>query len=218
MRFGLSAYDDPMETLTRLRQVGSVAVYKGQCEALSNIIKELSEKHKLSCFLSGLRDEIRLPVRMLNPQSLNAAFGLAKIQEEYIMASRRSIKPWGEGPKASILGPPPMSKIDPKGGKMVIQRISPSQMDERRKKGLCYCYDVKWVIGHKCKTPRIFLMEGLHDVGCQSLSDCQLKEVQTTSNSELILQQHEEGSIHEGVAEITLYALLGSPSPSTMRV
>lgn len=116
------------------------------------------------------------------------------------MASRRSIKPWGEGPKASSLGPPPVSKIDPKGGKMVIQRISPSQMDERRKRGLWYYCDVKCVIGHKCKTPRIFLMEGLHDVGCQSLSDCQLKEVQATSNSKLILQQHKEGSIHEGVA------------------
>lgn len=99
-----------METLTRLRQVGSVAVYKAQFEALSNRIKELSEKHKLSCFLSGLKDEIRLPVRMLNPQNLNAAFGLAKIQEEYLMASSRSIKSWVEGPKASILGPPPVPK------------------------------------------------------------------------------------------------------------
>ena len=50
VRFGTSAYDDPMETLTRLRKVGSVAVYKGQFEALSNRIKELSEKHKMSCF------------------------------------------------------------------------------------------------------------------------------------------------------------------------
>lgn len=29
IRFGATAYDDPMENLTRLRQVGSVAVYKG---------------------------------------------------------------------------------------------------------------------------------------------------------------------------------------------
>ena len=35
-RFGTTAYDDPMETLTRLRQVDSVAIYKGQFEALSN--------------------------------------------------------------------------------------------------------------------------------------------------------------------------------------
>ena len=67
IRFGATAYDDPMETLTRLRQTASVSLYKTQFEMLSNRIKGLSAAHKLSCFLSGLRDEIRLPVRMLNP-------------------------------------------------------------------------------------------------------------------------------------------------------
>nr|XP_023880783.1 uncharacterized protein LOC111993148 [Quercus suber] len=45
IRFGATAYNDPMDTLTRLRQVGSVALYKNQFEALSNRIKELSKKH-----------------------------------------------------------------------------------------------------------------------------------------------------------------------------
>ena len=79
VRFGSNSYDDPMETLTRLRQTSSVAMYKAQFEVLSNRIKGLSSSHKLSCFLSGLKDEIRLLVRMLNPQSLNEAFGLSKI-------------------------------------------------------------------------------------------------------------------------------------------
>ena len=43
-------------------------------------IRDLFENHKLSCFLSGLRDGIRLPMKMLNPRTLNEAFGLAKIQ------------------------------------------------------------------------------------------------------------------------------------------
>lgn len=50
VRFGTSAYDDPMETLTRLRKVGSMAMYKKQFEALSNRIKELSKKHKMGYF------------------------------------------------------------------------------------------------------------------------------------------------------------------------
>lgn len=70
IKFGASAYDDPMETLTKLRQVSYVSTYKTQFEALSNRIKELSERHKLSCFLSGLKDEIHIPDRMLNPQNL----------------------------------------------------------------------------------------------------------------------------------------------------
>ena len=63
--------------------------YKGQFEALSNRFRGLSENHKLSCFLSGLKNEVRLPVKMLNPKNLNEAFGLAKIQEEYLMSSRK---------------------------------------------------------------------------------------------------------------------------------
>jgi hypothetical protein len=77
VRFG-PAYDDPMEALMRLRQTALVADYTSQFEALSNRLCGISEKNRLSCFLSGLKDEIRLPVRMLNPANLVAAFGLAQ--------------------------------------------------------------------------------------------------------------------------------------------
>ena len=88
-RFGSTAYKDPMKSLTRLKQTTNVVVYKGQFEALSNKIRGLSDSHKLSCFLSGLKDEVRLPVKMFNPKKLNEAFGLAKIQEEYLNSSCR---------------------------------------------------------------------------------------------------------------------------------
>ncbi|XP_075659064.1 uncharacterized protein LOC142628922 [Castanea sativa] len=67
-------------------------------------------------------------------------------------------------------------------------------------------------MGHKCKTPRIFLMEGLQEVGCQGVQDLQLEEVTSKQDFQLELQ-HEVEKIPEGVVEITLYALLGSPSP-----
>jgi len=80
-----------MEALMRLRQTALVADYTSQFEALSNRLRGISEKNRLSCFLSGLKDEIRLPVRMLNPANLVAAFGLAKLQEEYIFISLYSV-------------------------------------------------------------------------------------------------------------------------------
>ena len=70
-RFGVAAYDDPMEALTRLKQTSTVIAYKGNFKILSNRILGFFETHKLSCFLSGLKDEIRLPVRMLVPKTLN---------------------------------------------------------------------------------------------------------------------------------------------------
>lgn len=92
IKFGPSSYDDPMEMLTRLRQNGSVEAYKGQFETLSNRLRSLSENYKLSCFLSGLKDEIKLPVRMFNPPNLITAYGLAKIQEEHVLLNRRPNK------------------------------------------------------------------------------------------------------------------------------
>ena len=58
-RFGPSTYDDPMEYLSRLKQLSSVEEYKGRFEALSNRVRGIDDHNKLSCFLSGLKDEIQ---------------------------------------------------------------------------------------------------------------------------------------------------------------
>jgi hypothetical protein len=86
--FGPCSYDDPMEVLTRLRQQSSVEEYKCKFEALSNRLRGLSEAYKLSCFLSVLKEEIKLPVRMFNSISLLVAYGLGKIQEEHVLNGR----------------------------------------------------------------------------------------------------------------------------------
>lgn len=53
IHFGSSAYDDPMEALSQLKQVNSVTTYKTDFELLSNRIKDVSDKNKLSYFFSG---------------------------------------------------------------------------------------------------------------------------------------------------------------------
>ena len=153
--FGSTAYDNPMEALTRLKQSSNVVVYKSQFEALSNRITGLLETHKLSSFLSGLKDEIHLPVRMLAPKYQNEAFGLAKIQE-YLISSKKSLKTSFDPGKPSLLG---VSKIENKSEQKVrlpLQRLTSAQMEERRKQGLCYNYDEKWHTGHKCKEGNSF--------------------------------------------------------------
>lgn len=131
--------------------------YKAQFEVLSNRIKELSERHKLSCILSGLRDEICLSW---------FAFGLTKIQEENLLNNKKTTKPWVDMPKPSILGPPPAfknDKNDVKTTKLPIQRLTAAQIEEKRKKGMCFYCEEKWHASHQCKVPRIFLMEGLQE-------------------------------------------------------
>ena len=98
---------------------------------------------------------------MFNPQTLSTAFGLAKIQEEYLNASRKGTKSWGEVPlsRPSILGPSP-AKNDVRSLKTPLHKVPVALIEERRKKGLCFYCEEKWHNGHKFKSPKVFLMEG----------------------------------------------------------
>ena len=137
-----------------------MVAYKGNFEILSNRIVGLSEAHKLSCFLSGLKDEIRLPVRMLVPKTLNEAYGLAKIQE-YLLSCKKGFRGVVDNGRPSILGLPKFEGKVESRIKLLLQRLTSSQMEERRKLGLCYNCDEKWQSGHRCKGAKLFLLEEL---------------------------------------------------------
>lgn len=92
IRVGPKCFDDPIKALTRLRQTGSAENYKTQFETLSNKLRALSNPYKLSCFLSELWDDIRLPMRMFNPMNLISAYSFAKKQEEKLYLANRNQK------------------------------------------------------------------------------------------------------------------------------
>jgi hypothetical protein len=113
--------------------------------------------------LGGLKDDIRLPIKMFKPQTLLTTYGLAKVQEEYVLTERRfrnangqyyaNTRSGGFMNQNSAIGTP--KAVVP------IQKISPQQMEERRKKVLCYNCDAKWQYGHRCQNPKLFLLEAL---------------------------------------------------------
>ncbi|KAF9664736.1 hypothetical protein SADUNF_Sadunf16G0049100 [Salix dunnii] len=86
---------------------------------------------------------------------------------------------------------------------MAVRRLTPMQMSERRRKGLCYHCDEKWSMGHKCKSPlKLYFMEEVVE-----------EEEDIKAGTE-----YGEVKLEEEQGEITLCALLGNSSPSTMRV
>jgi translation elongation factor EF-1beta len=87
-RFAPSVFDDPVGTFTTLKQTTTVEDFQNRFEILSNRIQGLSEDFKVSTFLSGLKEEIRITVTILKPKDLTIAFGLARLQEEVKMRSR----------------------------------------------------------------------------------------------------------------------------------
>ncbi|XP_042939584.1 uncharacterized protein LOC122274627 [Carya illinoinensis] len=188
LRFGNSSYDDPMEALKHLKQTSTVTVYKTQFEEISNRLKRLSEDYKLSLFSSGLRDEIRLLVRILHPQSLNSAFGLAKMQEEYIHSIHGNFR-GGNYQNSyapfSVEGNGFTNNFARKDNTLVeknnsfkpflpIQKVTPTEMKERREKWLCYFCGEKWNPSHKCerKKAKFFVMEGMELFRDDNKQDC----------------------------------------------
>lgn len=179
-----------MEALTRLKKTSTVAAYEAQFEGVSNRLKGLFEKQTLSCFLSSLKDETRLHIRLLDPISLSAAFGLAKIQEEYVWSTRKTLK--------GVVGVTD-SQIIVEGMGMGNQRnsfqarkVSSAQMDEKRRKDLCYHCEEKWNASHVCKNPKIYLLQ----VENSEASDGEVeKEQEVVGESKLTESDEQMGSL-----------------------
>uniref|UniRef100_A0A2N9HT82 Ty3 transposon capsid-like protein domain-containing protein n=1 Tax=Fagus sylvatica TaxID=28930 RepID=A0A2N9HT82_FAGSY len=148
LRFGPPSYDDPMELLIKLKHVNSIEEYKGLFESLSNRIRNLSSMHKLNCFMSGLKDEVRLAIKMQGPRTLGEAYALAKIQEQYLANVKRSTRPsceankdnWEQhssqqvaaqfGPKVAAQIDPKVAECDPKVAAQIVPKVA-AQIDPK---------------------------------------------------------------------------------------
>nr|GEW21989.1 retrotransposable element Tf2 [Tanacetum cinerariifolium] len=88
-RFGLTDYDDASEALHRLKQVTTVAAYQESFERLSNRVDGLPESFLVGCFIGGLKEEIRLEIKLKNPRQLVDATGVACVVEDKFNLQRR---------------------------------------------------------------------------------------------------------------------------------
>ncbi|CAL5189606.1 unnamed protein product [Lathyrus oleraceus] len=81
-RFAPTAFDDPRGNLFKLTQSTTVAAYLTEFEAIANRLEGLSAADLLSCFVSGLKTEIRREILALQPTTIAQAAGLARLQED----------------------------------------------------------------------------------------------------------------------------------------
>ena len=86
-------------------------------------------------------------------------------------------------------------------------------MEERKKKGLCYNCDKKWAPGHKCKSAMLFLLDYVELAQENANVGVHLTELEENGYANQIGQVRQD----QEDAEITLYALSGTPTSGTMR-
>ncbi|GAV63614.1 gag-asp_proteas domain-containing protein [Cephalotus follicularis] len=114
-RFGDLAYEDPLVDLKNLSQTSYVVDYMDAFDTFLNKT-ELSNENAISLFLGGLRPEIQLPLRLFNPQTLQIAYSMAKLQESICTnattTNRMASKPSWTSPQKPTYSPPFKSIIN----------------------------------------------------------------------------------------------------------
>ncbi|KAL5854625.1 hypothetical protein ACOSQ4_004427 [Xanthoceras sorbifolium] len=137
---------------------------------LSQRVDGLPEEYLIGCFIAGLRDDIRLDLKVKKPRSLSEAIGVARLIEEQNQLQRRTspynrFQPAVQAPKLpqssplGLLGPAPTHKPLTSTRQTAARRVTGQEAKERREKGLCYCCDERYTLGHHCQRPQLFIIE-----------------------------------------------------------
>ncbi|XP_041016309.1 uncharacterized protein LOC121258846 [Juglans microcarpa x Juglans regia] len=182
-----------MEQLAKLRQKGSVEEYKADFEALSHRLHGLSENYKLSCFLSGLRDDISLTVKMFTPNNLLTAYGLAKLQEE----------------KTSIHKKTPYRNPAYNTTNQTHEPTFPKFFQQPQATNNLQNHPKAIAPGHKCSSPKLYLFEEIKE-------NYEVVDIDSSKATNQLDTHHIP--VSSEAPEITLHAIIGSLNPKTMRV
>jgi hypothetical protein len=153
IRYSPTVFEDHFGDLTKLQQVGTVRDYQLQFEQLLSRVGKLSIPHQLGCFVSGLKGDLRTEVQALKPSTLSEAIGLARLYEARNQGTRNLF-----GISIKELDPPPLSLTRSQGP--VVKHLSPTELQVRRDRGLCFNCDERFIPGHRCK--KLFLLEGIY--------------------------------------------------------
>ena len=150
-RYGPTEFDDFFGDLTKLKQMGSVREYQSQFERLLSRVGKLPPAQQVGCFISGLKEHLRIDVQALKPASLSAAVGLACLYEAKSQFQHQ------QPPSEENEEPLPLSCSKVSSTTKTFKKLTPIELKERRDKGLCFNCDEKFAPGHQCK--KLFFIE-----------------------------------------------------------
>ncbi|KAH7533313.1 hypothetical protein FEM48_Zijuj04G0117600 [Ziziphus jujuba var. spinosa] len=83
-------FDDPSKTLTRLKQTTTVATDQKAFERLSQRVDGVSENFLIGCFITRLRDDIRLDIKIKHLTTLAETIAVARLIEERNQLQRKT--------------------------------------------------------------------------------------------------------------------------------
>jgi hypothetical protein len=154
-RFGPALSTNHLADLARLPFTSSVDAYMSAFQARLAHTGRLDPLQQAQLFIGGLPEHIRVDVELHEPSDLHRAMRLARAFERR-NAARAPVLP-AANPRPSrrtasgqLGSSSTMSMLPGRSSSRPFRYLTPTEMAERRKQGLCYNCDEPYVQGHKC--------------------------------------------------------------------
>ncbi|XP_071918724.1 uncharacterized protein [Coffea arabica] len=234
-RFGEGTPEEAIEEFNKLRQEGFVADYLEKFELLKALVMPslpyLADSYYKACFLSGLKDEIVNMAKMAKPPTLVDAIEVAKLQEKNLKAMQKIHKPLSNTPQShkTPFHPQNHNKWNPSTSRPSdkpltnsyknpnshinqFKRITPSEFNLKKEKGLCYRCAKTYTIGHICKQSHIHLLL-VNDDNEDPVANEGEKETEPDVFCACI-----EGKLGDEHIEVSVHALAGGREHKTIRL
>ncbi|XP_038995777.1 uncharacterized protein LOC120120131 [Hibiscus syriacus] len=210
-RFCDRNYSDIIEEFNKLMQKGSVEEYQEKFEELRPYLlqqnMQLGENYFVSSFISGLKEELKHKVKVLEPKNLSEAYRQAKLYE---LANEIEGKKYKSPSK--FLSYTASNSQQNSGNRSFLPKSVPPNtnqkqnlLDYRRANNLCFKCGEKFVPGHQCKVRQLNCMEE------EEPTDSVVQELTEEENREVEDQAKE-------TLEISINAITESVGHTTLRI
>ncbi|XP_048627782.1 uncharacterized protein LOC125596770 [Brassica napus] len=232
-RFTHRMEDDPGKRLFSIKQTGSITDYIGEFEELRGLVSGIDEKNLIHVFFNGLKQEMKEVIKMKEPQGLRQHIeAVIKMEDSAFCKSMAAVTTSGSKQASTIpfrtssqynsnrqgtssqsneassskglqQDKSQVKQLKPMGGP---KRLTPAEVAEKRRLGLCYKCDMKWSKTHECHMLELQVLTVLD--GC---------EVEIVNDLFLDTFEDNNGNVTE-LMELSLNSFLGLSSPTTMKL
>ncbi|KAM1826857.1 hypothetical protein ACFX13_026164 [Malus domestica] len=157
--FDTLEFEDSAESLFKLRQTGTLKDYITESRHLATRTRDLGPVLLKSCFLGGLKKELKFDVKLLKPVTVHDAISIA-LQLDAKLTELKPFTPKSfQPPKHLPLLPPPPLHPPPKPGNFGVKKLSPVEIQGKRERGECWFCPAKWTPGHKCGLKQLLMLD-----------------------------------------------------------
>nr|XP_027118736.1 uncharacterized protein LOC113735978 [Coffea arabica] len=224
---GEGSPEEAIEEFNKLVQTGTVADYLEKFEMLKALVMpslpHLSDSYYKACFMSGLKEEIVNMVKMSKPETLAVAIEIAKLQEKNLKAIQKIQKPTttnfsNHRPPNKMTPTPRWNQNHPKhtnqnqdqktSNQNQFKRITPTEFNLRREKGLCYKCAEPYTLGHVCKQSHVHFLLA---------EEAETRE-EAREPEEEVYCDCINGELTDEHIEVSIHALAGGTSHRTMKL